>query len=53
MLEEFSCDYLGVGALGVGASGLAFVDELNNHDCGDILLLVNIMQIRRMISIEQ
>jgi hypothetical protein len=36
MSEGLSCDYLVVGA---GASGLAFVDELINHDCGDIIIV--------------
>jgi hypothetical protein len=36
MSAELSCDYLVIGA---GASGLAFVDELINHDCGDIIIV--------------
>jgi hypothetical protein len=36
MSEVLSCDYLVIGA---GASGLAFVDELINHDCGDIIIV--------------
>ena len=36
MSKGLSCDYLVVGA---GASGLAFVDELINHNCGDIIIV--------------
>lgn len=36
MSEALLCDYLVIGA---GASGLAFVDELINHDCGDIIIV--------------